>query len=86
MTRIKGPYYSTRELEEVLNGIEPYDLATPQTQEWAAAIIAAKDKEVQELKEKLGVGSTERHADAEYIGHLQAELAQIKQQKPISEG
>ena len=40
----------------------------------AAAIIAAKDVEIQELKEKLGVVSAERHADAEYIGHLEAKL------------
>ena len=50
MTRIKGPYYSTRELEEVLNGIEPYDLATPQTQEWAMHIIRQKAREIAKIR------------------------------------
>lgn len=50
MTRIKGPYYSTRELEEVLNGIEPYDLATPQTQEWAMNIIWQKACEIAKIR------------------------------------
>ena len=50
----------------------------------AAEMIAAKDEKVQELKEKIGVVSTERHADAEYIGHLQAELAKINDQKPVA--
>lgn len=50
MTRIKGPYYSTRDLEEVLNGIEPYDLATPQTQEWADHIIRQKSCEIAKIQ------------------------------------
>lgn len=50
MTRIKGPYYSTRELEEVLNGIEPYELATPQTQEWAMHIIRQKACEIAKVR------------------------------------
>jgi hypothetical protein len=50
MTRIKGPYYSTRELEDVLNGIEPYDLATPQTQEWAMHIIRQKAIEIAKIR------------------------------------
>lgn len=50
MTRIKGPYYSTRELEDVLNGIEPYDLATPQTQEWVMHIIRQKAFEIAKIR------------------------------------
>lgn len=60
MTRIKGPYYSTRELEEVLNGIEPYDLATPQTQEWAYYIIWQKACEIAKIQ------SPQKRMDAIY--------------------
>lgn len=65
------PYFEMEESE--LGDYVRYDQS--------AEMIAAKDKEIQELKEKLGVVSTERHADAEYIGYLQAELAHIKEKE-----
>ena len=60
MTRIIGPYYSTRELEEVLNGIEPYYLATPQTKEWAMHIIRQKACEIAKIQ------SAQKRMDAIY--------------------
>ena len=39
-------------------------------------VSEAADMEIQDLKDEIGILRTEKHADAEAIAHLQAELAQ----------
>lgn len=76
-TRIVGPYYSTRELNEVLNGEVDLENASASTQEWANHLIHKKAVQIYRMETKAQRRVEIDKAPPLVRFHLEAEVMRI---------